>query len=260
MNYFESPNMNYNYNVVYFDAIKKSLEDAGKNQKNKGDKKSKDPVEEVNKELLNISFPQESVFSELKKCEGFSFFELKTEYPGLLIGTGNLHNISQKGAYKLGFSFDHVNGLPYLPGSSLKGILRNVFPGQHKENREGYEQYLMGIMAELGINNIPVEQLANVEQEIFDNQDVFLGAYPSPKNKDRKYLASEYITPHKPLKNPNPISFVKVKPDVIFQFSFLLKNGKLLSADRKLELFKHIILDFGAGAKTNVGFGKFQEV
>lgn len=257
MKYFHSPNMNYTYNVDYFDVITKPVTESFNNNRNN----KADPVEEANRDMCSMPFPKISMFSELQNCDGYESFELYTEYPGLLIGIGNLHDISKKGAYKLGFTFDYVNGLPYLPGSSLKGILRNVFPGQHncKEEKEGYEQYLMGVLEEIGINDIQKEQLDNLEQEIFDNQDVFLGAYPSEKNTDRRFLASEYITPHEPLKNPNPISFVKVKPKVCFLFSFILKDGELLKGRQKKELFKHIILDFGAGAKTNVGFGKFRE-
>lgn len=235
----KSPNMNYSYYIEYFDAIQ--------------DDKA---VNAINQEVCNFVFPKSNMFSEFAQCTGFCQFQLYTEYPGLLIGTGNLHDIKEDGAYKLGFTFDYVNGLPYLPGSSLKGMLRSVFPGQHKTNREEYEEYLLGVLDEIGVKNFQKDKLDELEQQIFDYQDIFLGAYPY-ENKERNYLASEYITPHKKLKNPNPISFVKVKANVRFQFSFLLKDSEFLSAEQKCSLFKQIILDFGVGAKTNVGFGKF---
>ena len=53
---------------------------------------------------------------------------LQTTYPGLLTGTGMSHQTGSKGESKLGFAFDPCTGLPYLPGSSVKGMLRSSFP------------------------------------------------------------------------------------------------------------------------------------
>lgn len=53
---------------------------------------------------------------------------LKVQNPGLLPGSGYPHEVGGKGEFKLGFSFDHTTGLPVLPGSSVKGVLRSVFP------------------------------------------------------------------------------------------------------------------------------------
>jgi CRISPR-associated protein Cmr6 len=66
------------------------------------------------------------------------------------------------------------------------------------------------------------------------------------------------------LKNPIPITFLKVLPDVEFSFNFILQDHqkideKLVSIKRKIALFKQILLDFGIGAKTNVGYGQFQQ-
>ena len=46
-------------------------------------------------------------------------------------------------------------------------------------------------------------------------------------------------------------------PNVVFKFSFDLKDSKSLNITKKQkeELFKSIILDLGVGAKTNVGYG-----
>ncbi|MEL6627178.1 MAG: type III-B CRISPR module RAMP protein Cmr6 [Bacteroidota bacterium] len=54
--------------------------------------------------------------------------QLITTYPGLATGTGMTHETGSKGESKLGFSFDHATGIPYLPGSSVKGNLRSAFP------------------------------------------------------------------------------------------------------------------------------------
>ena len=244
---FESHNMNYIYNVAYFDWILKTQD-------------TEKLAQAANCQIHNFKFPSIDMFKEFRENEtmGYQSFTLFTAYPGLLMGIGNLHDIGIKGAYKLGFSFDYVNGLPYLPGSSLKGILRSVFPGQRKDDKEEYKDYLLGLMAELNITGAQKENLDDLESEIFDFHDVFLGAYPDLEQmEDRQFLDTEFVTPHVRLKNPIPISFVKVKPMVKFRFHFLLKDGKILSAENKLTLFKALILELGVGAKTNVGFGRF---
>lgn len=54
--------------------------------------------------------------------------QLTVQNPGLLPGSGYPHEVGGTGEFKLGFSFDHTTGLPVLPGSSVKGVLRSVFP------------------------------------------------------------------------------------------------------------------------------------
>ena len=87
--------------------------------------------------------------------------------------------------------------------------------------------------------------------------DVFHDTYIS--NIEKTLFEFDAITPHgkNPLKNPIPLAFLKVAPNVTFQFNFKL-NDNGLSACRKIELFKHLLLQQGIGAKTNVGYGQFQ--
>lgn len=245
---FKSKNMNYIYNVEYWEQVNAIKQES---------------VDGVNSEICTFHFQPEEMFQALGEQNVYGkhlAFDLYTTYPGLLIGTGNLHDIQLAGAYKLGFSFDYVNGLPYLPGSSLKGLLRSIFPSQHPaENKDEYVGYLAGLIAEIKGVSYSEEELNQLEKALFDYQDVFLGAYPVKKDAadDMSYLATEYVTPHKEMENPNPISFVKVKPNVCFRFHFLLKDNDMLTAKEQAELFKKLILDLGIGAKTNVGFGKF---
>lgn len=241
-----SNNMHYRYNIEYFDYVQQADDEE---------------IIKINQNIEKFNFPDEKMFGELESSEDFQQFYLYTGYPGLIMGTGNLHDISKKGAYKLGFSFDYINGLPYLPGSSLKGVLRSIFPQQHKENKEMYEEYLLELIKSCTKTKVEKENLEEIEKELFNYGDVFLGAYPDgSKMQNKQYITTEYITPHHiELKNPNPISFVKVKPNVCFQFSFLVKDGKYLNREEKKTLYKKIIMDIGVGAKTNVGFGKFSD-
>jgi len=106
------------------------------------------------------------------------------------------------------------------------------------------------------------EDIFNGGQKSIYQRDVFFDAViKSPDNKGR-ILCSDSITPHgdNPLKNPTPITFLKIAPGCVLQFRFKLVDtiiGTLeLKAKDKLALFKTILATVGVGAKTNVGYGQ----
>jgi CRISPR-associated protein Cmr6 len=110
------------------------------------------------------------------------------------------------------------------------------------------------------------------------NRDIFFDAvikkpYCKQIGDKGRILESDSITPHvkqgmsyekSMLKNPIPITFLKIASGVTMEFRFDLKGctigGIEVSADDKKRLFKQILLDFGAGAKTNVGYGQFSAI
>ncbi len=239
--------------------------------------------------------------------------ELQTVYPGLLIGSGYIHEIGSKykdsnnknlvqNELKLGFYFDYTTGLPLIPGSSVKGVLRSAFEKavvsydkdwniidckkldcSKKEIKKKIKfrasQYIKELLKEITKKDWTDKQISALEQNIFEGKniedkdiavyqrDIFFDAFPvDTNNENGKFLANDYITPHKdPLKNPVPLQFLKILPQVTFQFNFRLHDftdeddNVLLSGDQKKELFKQILKDFGIGAKTNVGYGQFSE-
>lgn len=196
-------------------------------------------------------------------------FVLKTLYPGLLMGLGYSHEwgdidgADKNGEIKLGFSFDYVLGLPYIPGSSVKGALRSCF-----------EKYNSDIAAMLSCK---AEDVKKLEEDIFGKNDdkspgndVFLDAFPVVPDPQDHVLGTDFITSHRSplgpeydgLTNPNPIRMLKVLPGVKFLFRFLLKDTVVedvsLKASVKLELFKKLFMQYGVGAKTNVGYGRLE--
>ncbi len=231
--------------------------------------------------------------------------QLVTTYPGLFIGSGYTHETGSEGELKLGFFFDHTSGLPVLPGSSIKGVLRSVFPqfktsGENKlsfsaPEAESVERnkctYLAGLF---GIENSP-QLIHRLELSIFEGvdilktergqigedadserktqyripkeRDIFLDAFVSDSyNPGNKILGTDALTPHgeNPLKNPIPLPFLKVLPGVVFTFTFRLNDSRLsetvtVTAGQKKQAFKALLLQFGVGAKTNVGYGQFLE-
>ena len=205
----------------------------------------------------------------------FHTFTLETLYPGLLLGVGYPHDIGgSNNAIQLGFSFDYVTGLPVIPGSSVKGTLRSTF--------RNYSDFVLECLPEEK-RNIDLEKL---EYDIFGEwvkgngkntpkrgQDIFLDAtlFRGTSTTGR-ILNEEYITAHKSKKKeipdemaePNPIKILKVLPDVQFQFSFILRDSVIdkitISSQEKENLFKELLLLFGIGAKTNVGYGSLKSV
>ena len=182
-------------------------------------------------------------------------FKANTTYPGLLLGSGNAHKLSSvEGQAILGFDFDYTSGLPIIRGSSIKGVLRSAF--KHWE-----------YIAE--ISNLKTkDEVENLEDDIFENKDIFFDATIVSSGK---ILVDDYLAPHKNSKkikdkdgdliadelcDPTPLRFIKVAPNVTFKFDFELSDG-VISKEEKTILFAEILRDLGVGAKTNVGYGKF---
>lgn len=213
-------------------------------------------IKEKNSRITNSVFEKKDYTpSETAK----NTFCLKTVYPGLLVGTGYAHGISDDEDFKIGFSFDYVTGQPYIPGSSVKGIIKSLF-SSHPE-----------VIAEMLKRD--KETVSCLKDSVFvdddeNGRDIFLDAVIKHGDKAGRVLANDYITPHvSPTKNPKPIKLLKVLPDVVFEFRFILKDTVVqsnsgefsLTAKEKEELFKSILCEFGAGAKTNVGYGNLTD-
>lgn len=271
---FLSSNMHYVFHVEYFrnlNLLTKSDRDAA-------------IIRRRNQDIRTFLFPKSgsvvpAPFSELRDMPGFHSFSLYTTYPGLLIGTGNPHETALDGAVKCGFSLDYVTGLPYIPGSSLKGLLRSSFPGTlrrepvqdaetAKMEAEAKEELIRDFLNQENLNVRALEDVIfgsdDPEEKKFQINlecgDVFLGAFPV--SWPDSILEMEFITPHKEkFSDPIPISIMKIRPNVRMEFAFLLHDSPStgVSAEEKAELFRQLLLESGAGAKTNVGFGRLAE-
>ncbi len=190
---------------------------------------------------------------------GNQSFTLTTQYPGLALGLGYGHEIGAMGEFKLGFSFDYTSGLPIIPASSVKGMLRSAFPCKkiHKSPKfmSEKESYIKSIWED---NFIDIDAL---EKELFEGKEAFFDAIIDSKHKGKRIVGDDSITPHgtNPLRNPKPILFLKVLSEITIKFEFLLVGDKNIQ-EKKLNLFKKILIDFGIGAKTNVGYGQFKAI
>jgi CRISPR-associated protein Cmr6 len=188
-------------------------------------------------------------------------FKATTRYPGLVLGTGYPHELPDlNGQAILGFFFDYTTGLPILPGSSVKGVLRNAF---------AHPDFIASLLKKLTGDKWSTEEVRTLERDIFGNatddsevtpgRDIFYDAVIV--SAIGRILADDYLTPHGDsiTEEPIPLRFIKVAPGVSFRFDFELHDteldGKVLTIAQKRSLFIELLELLGIGAKTNVGYG-----
>lgn len=210
-------------------------------------------------------------------------FTLQTTYPGLLSGSGYAHDTKAKGDFSIGFFFDHTTGQPIIPGSSVKGVLKSVFELDVDKSGKNFTgskslDFVCWLLKSIDRSDVVValrvdpKVLNEIKQVIFGDEDnpgkdVFLDAVLNiDKARVSEFLSHDFITPHhdNPLKNPIPIQFLKVKPEVAFEFRFKLgsdrvQDNELWNDELKTKLFKQILMEMGIGAKTNVGYGQLTD-
>lgn len=209
------------------------------------DESTKHEILRRNKEIKEVELKQIPALSIVNET-----LPLKIAYPGLITGIGLVHDSKKMdGAYNLGMHFDYTWGMPIVYGSSVKGVLRQYF----KEYYEG---------------NLDVDELI---EDIFEGgnksiykRDIFFDAVIKKAYDNRHLLEDDSITPHgdNPLKEPTPITMLKIAPGCTIEFRFHLEDSKVksgvLEKEEKRELFKKILKTVGVGAKTNVGYGQLE--
>lgn len=223
--------------------------------------------------------PNQVFYHDISHIDFFSIpgaksFSLTTTYPGLIIGSGYFHpkRKDHNSDYQAGFFFDHTSGMPVIPGSTIKGVLKSVFPKSDK-NSVGSEFVKIDEEKFAYINQI-VEDVQDSNNDIitFDRQsinktffnqsniffDAFISNYPKTEKDKSEIFEDDYITPHTNGRfgEPNPIRILKIRPGVTFTFQFKLSQD-IVESKIVLDVFKKIITDYGLGAKRNVGYGYF---
>lgn len=211
-------------------------------------------------------------------------------YPGLLIGTGYPHKTKQvRGEIQMGALFNWTTGVPYYPGSSVKGVLRNLFKvasgdsadadGCRIELQERINAAAPGAFSILTKEDAKYLMSVIFGKEPEDKSDMpehgsctfydahIVGFRKELSNQQVKILGMDSLAPHEDiLKNPVPINMLRILPDVCLTFNMSLydipdrEGNILLTVDQLLSLFKGIILDLGFGAKTRTGYGVVKEI
>lgn len=293
---FESPNLNYAFNTEYQETA------VFLNQTNPAglpDKVLASIGNNLNKSFLAAANNNAAVqdmleygnrMTEFYKDIKVKQFSVYVCYPGLQIGTGYPHKTKQiKGEIQVGALFDWATGVPYYPGSSVKGVLRNLFKiasgdGAEAEGcRYDFTQRINAVNPGIDwkITKENAEYLKNIlfgkdpdKQSLvsINDRNIFYDAYivgfrKNASGQQQKILGIDSLAPHESrTKNPTPISMLRILPDVCLTFNMHLNDVKdpdgkvLLTCEQLLALFKGIILDIGFGAKTHTGYGVVKEI
>jgi len=166
---------------------------------------------------------------------------MKTDGP-FVAGLGRAHPVEN------GFAWHHLLGVPYLPGSSLNGLVRALARDW------------------LAVDENDIDRIFGGQQRV--GTVIFFDALPARPVK----LKSEILTPHcgqwnlspqvapGDWHNPVPIPFLAVDKDQGFVFAVApRRNDEQAKRDcQAVEQWLRQALELvGAGAKTSIGFGRF---
>jgi len=158
-----------------------------------------------------------------------------------------------------GFLWHHTLGVPYLPGSSVKGLMRRwITSWLGDEDLEGYGEHAALVNHLFGSDNQAAPSTGAL---------VVLDALPVADLS----LIVEVVTPHDggwrlnenvwpaDWLSPTPIPFLAVGHGAVFQFALASRTASAENVSIGFELLTDALDWLGAGAKTSSGFGRFAE-
>lgn len=235
------------------------------------------------KEQVKSAISVNSDVLEVLRSANYSVVNMRVQAPGLLIGSGLAHGLpGSEEDVKTGLQFDYTSGLPVIPGSSVKGVIRSAFPTIKEDKEQSNEadaeklNYIKSLIADIPeFSSLVLEDndILELGNQMFNHGDIFADAllvgYGTRTKQQvpvNQILAEDYITPHTggPLAQPIPIKIVKVAPGVTFAFCFKFNATKIgdkeVTAEMKESLCTAILQDLGIGAKTNVGYGVLKRI
>lgn len=160
----------------------------------------------------------------------------------------------------------HIYGIPYIPGSAVKGVLRHWWLQVLKEDKNFLQQ-----------NPDFVNKEDEINESIALKDPIFLSIFGSPEQRSKVrfldafpteevHFAIDIMNPHysdyyakgKPPTDDQrlvPIPFLTVEKTT-FRFTFLTQEQTLL--DKLKDRFQEALDLKGIGAKTAVGYGYFR--
>jgi len=156
-----------------------------------------------------------------------------------------------------GFAWHHTLGVPYLPGSAVKGVVRS---------------WVQNWKACVSLDDIrrvfgPDDK---EERDIYVGSVIFFDALPvNPVKLEAEVMTPHYApyyqqdSPEKPpgdWYDPVPIPFLTVAPGQTFLFGLAprrVDEQSRLDCLRAIEWLTEALAGIGAGAKTGAGYGRF---
>jgi len=187
-----------------------------------------------------------------------------------IAATRFLTGIGQTSPTEVGMVFDRNTGLPYLPAASVKGGVRYAYciifalkhPEKvHPENQTLEESDVPGLEEIFGstdANNSARGGLAFMDVYPEEVPDLVVDIM-NPHHG--KYYRGE--SPEGPVEteSPVPIKFLAVEKGFIFKFrGFFLTPEAQTYRTQLMEAFVFAMTELGFGAKTAVGYGRFDNI
>lgn len=228
--------------------------------------------------LENINASKQKMMESLKES-GYLIeqFDLKLQWR-LIVGLGASH------PQETSMTLHHIFGIPYIPGSALKGASRHYmiwkFVDENQKklssllDKSNFVELLEKLNKALekeenltvSVGNISFKDLIH----IFGTQNrqgkiIFFDAYPIEEIKLKIDIMNphypDYYTKDKPptdWQNPIPIKFLTVE-DTKFRFYLAAKDKDQNLLNHARKILNEALLNYGVGAKTSLGYGLFEE-
>jgi len=185
----------------------------------------------------------------------------------LITGIGESH------PHEVGMVFDHNIGIPYIPASGVKGIVRfahtlsliDKIPDGEIKNRDKENKPCPPYFDdEAGWTNV-LELFGTQKQR---GSVVFLDAFPEKTpalhldimnpHYGKYYGDDKHQTPPADYLEPTPIKFLTVAQGTVFVFRALVDKTIASLAEAVRSAFQNALTNEGVGAKTAVGYGMFE--
>lgn len=225
------------------------------------------------KNLLDEKQRSQKQFCEIYEKAGYKIINYQAELKSPLItGIGQTH------PNEVGMVFDHTIGIPYIPASSVKGIVRFAHMLELIES-ENLQQFLNkekdGIIESIPETKIPTifggdadeEKGGKKKTKKLKGKVIFLDAYPNKvpdlhvdiinPHYGQYYSDDKNKTPPADYLDPTPIKFLTVKPGTVFIFKALVSKDSDFLLKPVKTAFQKALENEGVGAKTAVGYGRF---
>jgi len=226
--------------------------------------------------LLDKKQKNQKQFCKIYEKAGYKIINYQAELKSPLItGIGQTH------PNKVGMVFDHTMGIPYVPASSVKGIVRfahmleliksdNIkeYKESDKDGEYIVESDLKTLIPAIFGGDADEEKEGKKKIKKLKGKVIFLDAYPAKV----PYLHVDITNPHygdyyndekgeippADYLAPNPIKFLTVKKGTVFTFRALVSKDSVFLLQPVKTAFENALKDEGVGAKTAVGYGRFE--
>lgn len=226
----------------------------------------------ANSALQRVHQRQEALLNNWKQSNG-EVLQFRMQLSSALIsGLGSGH------PHETGLVLDRNTGVPYLPASSIKGVMRLAYALELAERDPSVVEPDQRDPKQLVVPDKHLRKYFGDTESgegMVRGQVVFLDAFP----EKAECLQLDIMNPHysgyyhgdtPPVenKNPLPVKFISVKPGTVFVFRLMVDpllsrkyvDNNFAAEDRAVlsAVFERACTQLGFGAKTAAGYGRFE--